>query len=68
MSIDTKIPGNPATALAELRAALDRLANGIRDPEAARKSRERMDRLREENRKRLGVQGARRGPGPRSER
>lgn len=40
----------------DLQAALDRLAHGIRDPEAARKSRERMDRLRKENRKRLGVQ------------
>jgi hypothetical protein len=40
----------------DLQAALDRLSRGIRDPEAARKSRERMDRMREENRRRLGVQ------------
>jgi hypothetical protein len=40
----------------ELQAALDRLVQGVRDPEAARKSRERMDRLREENCQRLGVQ------------
>ena len=52
MSIDTKTAG----PWAELQAALDRLSRGIRDPEAARKSRERMDRVREENRKRLGVQ------------
>ena len=30
----------------ELQAALDRLSKGIRDPEASRKSRERMDRMR----------------------
>jgi hypothetical protein len=39
-----------------LQNALDRLAKGIRDPEAARQSRERMDRLREANRQRFGVQ------------
>jgi hypothetical protein len=39
-----------------LQEALDRLAKGIRDPEAARQSRERMDRLREANRRRFGVQ------------
>ena len=31
-------------------------SKGVRDPEAARKSRERMDRMRETNRKRFGVQ------------
>ena len=41
---------------AELQEALGRLSKGIRDPEMARKSRQRMDRLREENRKRFGVQ------------
>ncbi len=40
----------------ELQAALDRLSGGLRDPQVARASRERMDRLREENRKRLGIQ------------
>jgi hypothetical protein len=40
----------------ELQEALARLSKGIRDPELARKSRQRMDRLREENRKRFGVQ------------
>ena len=55
MSIHTKTPGL-AQAWAELQAALGRLSKGIRDPEAARESRDRMDRLREENRKRLGVQ------------
>ena len=40
----------------ELFEALGRLSQGIRDPEVARKSRERMDHLREENRKRFGIQ------------
>jgi hypothetical protein len=39
-----------------LQEALDRLAKGIRDPEAARQSRARMDRLCEANRQRFGVQ------------
>src|SRR5260370_163785 len=56
MRIDTRTTGILSEAWAELQAALDRLSRGIRDPEAAGKSRARMDRLREENRKRLGVQ------------
>lgn len=40
----------------ELQTALVRLSQGIRDPEAARKSRERMNRMREENRLRFGMQ------------
>ncbi len=46
----------PPESMAELKEALDRMSKGIHDPEAARKSRERMDRMREENRKRFGVQ------------
>jgi hypothetical protein len=48
---------SPSTleVMAELQEALDRLSKGIRDSEAARKSRERMDRMREENRRRFGV-------------
>jgi hypothetical protein len=46
------VPGS----VAELQEALNRLAQGVRDTEAARRSRERMDRMREENRKRFGVQ------------
>ncbi len=46
----------PPDLMAELQVALDRLTKGIRDPEAARESCERMDRMREENRKRFGVQ------------
>ncbi len=41
---------------AEMQAACDRLVRGVRDPEEARKSRERMAQAREEFRKRLGVQ------------
>jgi hypothetical protein len=40
----------------ELQAALDRLSKGIRDPESARKSRERMDQMREANRASFGTQ------------
>jgi hypothetical protein len=40
----------------ELQSALDRVAQGVSDPEAARQSRERMDHLREANRQRLGEQ------------
>ncbi len=39
---------------AELAEALENLSKGIRDPEAAMKAAERMDRMREENRKTLG--------------
>lgn len=56
MSTGTKTIGACREAWSELQSALDHVSNGIRDPEAARKSRERMNRLREENRKRLGVQ------------
>jgi len=40
----------------DLREALDMLARGIRDPEATKKACERMDRMREENRKLFGEQ------------
>jgi hypothetical protein len=39
-----------------LQEALGRLSKGIRDPDTARQSRAQMDRMREENRKRFGVQ------------
>jgi hypothetical protein len=38
----------PPQVMAELQAAADRAANGIRDPEVMLKACERMDRLREE--------------------
>jgi hypothetical protein len=53
VSTETKTTGE---AWDELQSVLDRLSRGIRDPQAARASRERMNRLREENRKRLGTQ------------
>ena len=40
--------------LAELREAAERAAKGVRDPKAMRKACERMDRIREENRKKFG--------------
>jgi len=41
---------------AELQEAANRAASGVRDAEAMRKACERMDRMREENRERFGVQ------------
>jgi len=41
----------PEVLKAELRQALGMLANGIPDPEAAKKACERMDRMRDENRR-----------------
>jgi hypothetical protein len=46
----------PDALKADLRQALELLARGIRDPDAAIKASERMDRIREENRKLLGEQ------------
>jgi hypothetical protein len=48
MSIETSI-------MAERQAAADRASKGIRDPEAMRRACERMDRSREEVRKRVGT-------------
>jgi len=41
--------------MAELQTAADRGAKGIRDPEAMLKACERMDRLREEIRRKHGI-------------
>lgn len=38
----------PAEIMAELQEAADRAAKGIRDPEAMRRARENIDRIREE--------------------
>ena len=46
----------PAELQIELREALDNLSKGIRDPEAAKRACERMDRLRAENLKLFGEQ------------
>jgi hypothetical protein len=44
----------PTDLLSELRAATDRAARGIRDPEIMRRAAERMDRMREDLRRRTG--------------
>ncbi len=44
----------PADVMAELVDAIDRVVKGVRDPEATRKACERMDRMREELRQRIG--------------
>jgi hypothetical protein len=56
MNMNETAPGIPPDLAAELRQALDNLAGGIRDPEAAQKARERMNRIREENRRLFGEQ------------
>jgi hypothetical protein len=38
----------------ELQSAVDRVLKGLRDPEAMRRAAERMDRMREEMRQRVG--------------
>lgn len=56
MVSQSKTTNDPSETTDELQCALDRLASGERDPRAAQASRERMDRLRENNRRRLGIQ------------
>jgi hypothetical protein len=50
----TETPPIPAEDLAELEAAVADLIKGVRDPEKMRKAAERMDRMREEMRQRVG--------------
>ncbi len=45
----------PPQVMAELQAAADRAAQGIRDPEIMLQACERMDRLREEIRRQHGI-------------
>jgi hypothetical protein len=52
MSIDIN---NAAEAKREVDEAVERLRNGVRDPEAVRKACERMDHEREELRKKIGT-------------
>jgi hypothetical protein len=54
-STDT-IPGIPDEVKAQLRLTLDDLVKGIRRPDKMIAACERMDRMREENRKLLGEQ------------
>lgn len=48
-------PDTTAEAFEELQATIVRLVQGRRDPEAMRKACERMDRMREELRARIGT-------------
>lgn len=45
----------PADLMTQLQEAATLAAKGIRDPEVTRKARERMDRMREEVRKKHGL-------------
>jgi chromatin segregation and condensation protein Rec8/ScpA/Scc1 (kleisin family) len=50
------VPGIPAELKAQLRETLDDLVKGIRRPEKMKAACQRMDRMREENRKVFGEQ------------
>jgi hypothetical protein len=54
MSAIRKSPTIPPELMAELRERAERAARGVVDPEARRIARERMDRMREEFRRRHG--------------
>jgi succinate dehydrogenase/fumarate reductase flavoprotein subunit len=56
MNITPAIPCIPEQIKAQLQETLDDLAKGIRRPEKMKKACERMDRMREENRKLFGEQ------------
>jgi hypothetical protein len=56
MSITDNPTGIPDQIKAQLRQTLDDLVKGIRRPDAMRAACERMDRMREENRKTFGEQ------------
>lgn len=52
----TDVNAIPAEIMAELQAAAHQADSDFRDPEEMRKACERMDRMREENRKLFGEQ------------
>ena len=56
MNIPDSIAGLPEQVKAELQQTLDDLAKGIRRPAKVKAACERMDRMREENRKLFGEQ------------
>jgi hypothetical protein len=56
MNTTETIPGILPSLAAEFQEALDDLAKGIRRPEKMQAACERMDRLREENRRLVGEQ------------
>jgi len=56
MNTTETIPGIPEEVKSQLRETLDDLVKGIRRPDKVKAACERMDRMREENRKRFGEQ------------
>lgn len=54
MATVPKSPTIPPETLAEMQERAERAAGGLRDPEDARRACERMDRMREELRQRIG--------------
>ena len=56
MNTTETIPGIPEEVKAQLRQTLDDLVKGIRRPDKMKAACERMDRMREENRKVFGEQ------------
>jgi hypothetical protein len=54
MATAERPPAVPHELLAEMQERADRAAKGLRDPEDARKASERMDRMREELREKVG--------------
>jgi chromatin segregation and condensation protein Rec8/ScpA/Scc1 (kleisin family) len=56
MNTSETIPGIPEEVKAQLHQTLDDLVKGIRRPERMKAACERMDRMREENRKLFGEQ------------
>jgi hypothetical protein len=55
MAAETLATGIPRELMAELQAAADRAAKGVRDPAAMRQASDEMDRIREEIRREHGV-------------
>jgi hypothetical protein len=56
MIMTESIPGIPEDVKAQLQQTLDDLVKGIRRPDKMKAACERMDRMREENRKLFGEQ------------
>jgi chromatin segregation and condensation protein Rec8/ScpA/Scc1 (kleisin family) len=56
MNTTETVPGIPAELKAQLQETLDDLVKGIRRPEKMKAACQRMDRMREENRKVFGEQ------------
>ena len=56
MKTTEPVPGIPEDVKAQLKQTLDDLVKGIRRPDKIKAACERMDRMREENRKLLGEQ------------